>query len=180
MSQKESTSRAQNDPHVFDFLPESWYISKENFLLIIVFMIDCTFCAIARGESSAEVLYQNEHAVAILDINPIHYGHVLVLPRQHAETFLEVPDTELGGLIRATQIVSRAVVDSLNPPGFNIFSNNGRAAGQSVFHFHFHITPRYADDNIRFILQLKKYNGDEMAAYADRIRQKINSDPIHI
>jgi histidine triad (HIT) family protein len=162
-----------------DFLPDFWYIFVEIFLLITTSMIDCTFCSIARGESSAEILYQNEHAVAILDINPIHYGHVLVLPRQHAETFLEVPETELGGLIRATQIVSRAVVNSLNPPGFNIFSNNGKAAGQSVFHFHFHITPRYADDNIRFILQLKKYSGDEMAAYAERIRQKINSDHIH-
>lgn len=143
-------------------------------------MIDCTFCSIARGESSAEVLYENEHAIAILDIKPIHYGHVLVLPKHHAETFLDVPEGELPDLIRAAQVVSRAVVGLLNPPGFNIFSNNGKAAGQSVLHFHVHITPRYADDSIQFILQLKRYDGDEMATYADRIRQKIHSHAIQV
>ena len=142
-------------------------------------MADCTFCGIARGESSAEVLYQNDYAIAFLDIKPINLGHVLVLPKRHAETFLEVSEVELVDLIRATHVVSRALVDSLNPPGFNIFSNNGRAAGQSVFHCHFHITPRYSDDNIQFILELKKYCGDEMATYADRIRQQIHTQEVH-
>lgn len=143
-------------------------------------MSTCAFCTIVRGESSAEVLYQNDYALAILDINPIHYGHVLVLPRKHAETFLDIPEEDLNGLIQATQVVSKGIVESLNPPGFNIFSNNGKAAGQSVFHFHFHVTPRYSDDNIRFILKLKKYDGDEMAMYAERIRKQIhsNSQPI--
>ena len=138
-------------------------------------MSTCAFCTIIRGESSAEVLYKNDTALAILDINPIHYGHVLVLPREHVETFLDIPPQGLTDLIQATQVVSRAIVESLNPPGFNIFSNNGIAAGQSVFHFHFHITPRYSDDNIKFILKLKKYDGDDMAIYADRIRQKITT-----
>jgi histidine triad (HIT) family protein len=84
-----------------------------------------------------------------------------------------VPEPELAGLMQATKIVSQAIVDSLKPPGFNIFSNNGRAAGQSVFHFHLHITPRYEDDNIRFVLKLKKYAGKEMSEYAERIRQAV-------
>ena len=141
-------------------------------------MPHCEFCKIIRGESSAEILYRNRHAIAILDINPIHFGHVLIIPVTHAETFLEVPEEELAGLASATKIVSRAVVDALNPPGFNIFSNNGKAAGQSVFHFHFHVTPRYDDDNIRFVLQLKKYSGQEMSDYASRIRSSINADII--
>ncbi len=140
---------------------------------------ECAFCAIVRGESSAEVLFKNAHAFAILDINPIHYGHVLVFPTRHGETFLDVPEEELPDLISATQVVSRAVMQSLKPPGFNIFSNNGKAAGQSVFHFHFHVTPRYSDDNIKFVLQLKKYNGAEMAEYATRIRRHIQSATPH-
>lgn len=143
-------------------------------------MTDCEFCRIIRGDAVAEVLYRNRFAVAILDINPIHFGHVLVIPVTHSPTFLDVPEEELGELASATKVVSRAVVESLKPPGFNIFSNNGKAAGQSVFHFHFHVTPRYDDDNIRFVLQLKKYGGEEMAHYADRIRQSITTHELHL
>jgi histidine triad (HIT) family protein len=133
----------------------------------------CEFCRIIRGDSPAHKLYENAHAIAILDINPIHFGHVLVIPKSHCATYNDVPEDELRDLAIATRVVSRAIVDALNPPGFNIFSNNGRAAGQSVFHFHFHVTPRYEDDNIRFILTLKKYSGQEMSDYAERIRRSI-------
>lgn len=141
---------------------------------------DCTFCSIIRGELTAEILYEDAHAVAILDINPIHFGHVLIMPKTHCTTFLDLTEDELAGVARATQVVSRAIVRSLCPPGFNIFSNNGKAAGQSVFHFHFHVTPRYPDDNIQFVLTLKKYAPDEMAAYAARLREHIDNKPIHI
>lgn len=136
-------------------------------------MTSCAFCSIIRGESAAELLYANRHAIAILDINPIHYGHVLVIPKTHAETFLDVPGEELADLIGATHVVTRAIVATLAPQGFNIFSNNGKAAGQSVFHMHFHVTPRYTGDNIRFILELKKYRSEEMSAYGERLREQI-------
>ena len=139
----------------------------------------CVFCKIIRGESDAEILYANNHALAILDIRPIHFGHALVFPRTHYETFVDVPERELHDVLVAAKAVSSGIVGSLNPPGFNLFSNNGTAAGQSVFHFHFHITPRYTDDNIRFVLNLKQYSGKEMSEYADRIRQHIKNLPIH-
>lgn len=139
-------------------------------------MTECIFCRIIEGGENAEILYRTERVVAILDINPIHFGHVLVIPRSHAATFLEVPEAELPELIHTVQVVSRAVVASLNPPGFNIFSNNGKAAGQSVFHFHFHVTPRYEDDNIQFVLKLKKYPVNEMKEYADRIRKHVSHE----
>ncbi len=138
---------------------------------------DCTFCRIIRGELPAQTLYQNDRAIAILDINPIHYGHVLVIPKRHCETFNDVPTEDLADLASATRVMSKAIVDALAPPGFNIFSNNGRAAGQSVFHFHFHVTPRYEDDNIKFILTLKQYAGREMSEYADRIRRVCPAGP---
>ncbi len=133
----------------------------------------CLFCNIIRGESPSEIIYQNEQAIAILDINPIHFGHALVIPKTHCENLLDVPDEELTGLIQATKIVSNAIVTALKPEGFNIFSNNGRAAGQSVFHFHFHVTPRYDNDNIKFVLQLKQYSNNQMSEYAERLRQNI-------
>lgn len=79
-------------------------------------------------------------------------GHALIIPRCHSETFLELPPESLGGIVEVTQRVSRALVEALGLEGFNIFSNNGKIAGQSVFHFHWHATPRYGDDNIRFEL----------------------------
>ena len=132
-----------------------------------------------RGEAAAEVLRRGERVVSILDINPIHFGHVLIFPKTHAETFLEVPESELSELIQTVQIVSRAIVAAFRPQGFNIFSNNGKAAGQSVLHFHFHVTPLYEDDNIQFILKLKKYSDGKMAEYADRIREHLTND-IHV
>lgn len=135
----------------------------------------CEFCKIVRGELKAEILYSSPHALAILDINPIHFGHALVIPTKHYETFLEVPENELHDIILAAKAVSTAIMKALQPPGFNIFSNNGKAAGQSVFHFHFHITPRYQADNIQFVLDLKKYSDGEMTSYADQIRRYITN-----
>lgn len=141
--------------------------------------MSCVFCKIVRGESPAEVLYEDRSALAILDINPIHFGHALILPKSHRETFLDVPDEELLSLASATKLVSAAIVRALSPAGFNIFSNNGRAAGQSVFHFHFHVTPRYEHDDIRFVLQLKSYSDREMSEYAARIRQSFNNHSVN-
>ena len=76
--------------------------------------------------------------------------------------------------MEATQQVSRAMVECLQLEGFNIFSNNGAIAGQSVFHFHWHVTPRYRDDNIRFELTLKQYSVGQMVTYGQRIREFIN------
>lgn len=156
---------------IFDFPPIFWYVHSHT-------NMQCTFCNIVSGKLPAEILYQNDQAISILDINPIHYGHALVIPKVHCETYLDLPEETYAGLGKATKIVAQAIVNVLQPPGFNIFSNNGKAAGQSVFHFHFHITPRYDDDNIRFVLQLKKYQPDEMAAYAKRLRNSISTNPI--
>lgn len=140
-------------------------------------MQQCEFCSIIRGDAPAEVLYRNDQALAILDIRPIHYGHILVIPVHHAEHFLEIPEEAAGDLFLAMRTVTEALLGAFNPPGYNIFSNNGRAAGQSVFHFHFHITPRYDDDNIRFVLTLKQYSNNQMAEYGERIREVIRTLP---
>lgn len=134
---------------------------------------ECPFCKIARHELPAEILYEDANVIALLDINPIHYGHALVIPKVHCPDFLNVPEPILQDVIRATQVIAQALVKSLHLEGFNIFSNNGKIAGQSVFHFHMHVTPRYPDDDIKFVLQLKQYTGTAMAEYAERIRQHI-------
>ncbi len=134
----------------------------------------CPFCRIIAGEERAEILYESERSVAFLDINPINFGHALVVSREHFTDFNELPEDVLMDIMEALKIVSRAVIDSVRPAGFNIFNNNGVAAGQSVFHFHFHVAPRYAGDGLKIKPQLKIYESPEqMAEYANKIRANI-------
>ena len=134
----------------------------------------CVFCDIVNGTTPAEVLYENEHALAVLDIHPIHYGHTLIIPRRHCKDFIDVPCETYHSLFLAANVVSRALVERLGAEGYNIFSNNGLIAGQSVFHFHLHVTPRYPDDNIRFILKLKSYADGEMKRTGNTLREHIH------
>lgn len=136
-------------------------------------MNECVFCKIISGEIPSEILFQNEQVVTILDINPIHFGHALIIPRKHYRDFLELEPSCYSSLLEAARTVSAALVKGLNLEGFNLFSNNGISAGQSVFHFHLHVTPRYEHDDIRFVLKLKKYENGKMKQYADLIRNHI-------
>ena len=136
--------------------------------------MDCTFCKIVLRQLPAEILFENDKVISILDINPIHFGHALVIPKKHCLDFLSIPENDLHDVLHATQIVARAIVTSLKLDGFNIFSNNGRIAGHSVFHIHMHITPRYPDDNIKFVLQLKSYKEGVLAEYGSSIRKYIH------
>ena len=132
------------------------------------------FTKIISREIPAEILYETDNVIAIIDIMPIHYGHALVIPKKEYKNFLEVPEAELGELMSVSQKIAKALVTTFNLDGFNFFSNNGEIAGQSVFHFHIHVTPRYANDNISFNLQLKKYSDGQMKEVADKIRANIS------
>ena len=138
---------------------------------------NCIFCRIVQHKLPAEILYENPAVISILDINPIHYGHALVIPKTHYLDFLSIPEKDLHNVLHATQVVARAIVESLALEGFNIFSNNGKVAGQSIFHFHMHVTPRYADDNIKFVLKLKSYEAGMLPEFAKRIRDHIHQIP---
>jgi histidine triad (HIT) family protein len=133
----------------------------------------CIFCRVVQGTTPAEVLFENENVIVILDIHPIHYGHALVIPKTHCETFTDLPECDYTAMMKAMKAVSKAITELFHPEGYNIFSNNGEAAGQSVFHCHFHITPRYQNDNIKFILELKKYQDGEISRCAESLRQNI-------
>ncbi len=131
------------------------------------------FTKVIKREIPAEILYETDNVISIIDIMPIHYGHALVIPKKEYKNFLEVPESELGELITVTQKVAKSLVKTFNLEGFNFFANNGEVAGQSVFHFHIHITPRYSNDNISFNLSLKKYADGQMKDVADKIRANI-------
>ncbi|MFA6469505.1 MAG: HIT family protein [Bacteroidota bacterium] len=131
------------------------------------------FTRIINREIPAEILFETDKVISIIDIMPIHYGHALILPKKEYKNFLEVPEEELAELMIVTQKVAKSLVKTFNLEGFNFFSNNGEIAGQSVFHFHIHVTPRYANDNISFLLNLKKYAEGQMKEVAESIRKNI-------
>lgn len=135
--------------------------------------MDCIFCDIINKNANAEILFENEKVISFLDIRPVNYGHTLVITKNHFENFLSVPDDELFELIKITKVMSNAIIKSLNPEGFNIVANNGKAAGQSIFHFHFHIIPRFRNDNFSFKPNLKSYDNGSMKEFAEKIRTAL-------
>jgi len=135
--------------------------------------MECIFCNIIGKKSEAEILFEDENIIAFLDIAPVNYGHTLVIPKKHYDNFLTIPAAELEQLMKATQFISGAVKRSMNADGFNVISNNGDLAGQSVYHFHFHIIPRFKSDfNLK--PNLKSYSAGVMKECADQIRTFVS------
>lgn len=134
----------------------------------------CIFCDIIKGIEPAEIIYQDEDVISFLDIRPINFGHALVIPKNHYENFLAVPSKEINSVINITQKIADGVSKGLGCDGFNIIANNGTAAGQTVFHFHFHIIPRYKTDTFKYRPKLKNYENGSMKDFADKIRIAVN------
>lgn len=133
-------------------------------------MESCLFCRIAAGEIAAHVVHEAPGALAFLDAHPVARPHVLVIPRTHAPTLLELGEADVGALFAAVQAVQRKVAAAFRPAGFNVGWNHGRAAGQHVHHLHVHILPRYADGGMG--VQALGSGGDrgELAALAATLR----------
>ncbi len=108
------------------------------------------FARILRGEIPAHKVHEDEHTLAFMDVMPQSDGHTLVIPKAPAENVFDLPPDALAATILATQRVARAVKKAFNPPGVMLVQLNGAAAGQSVFHIHFHIVPRYEGFDLRF------------------------------
>ena len=135
--------------------------------------MECIFCNITEKKSEAEIIFEDDNLIAFLDIQPINYGHTLVVSKKHYDNFLTVPPEDLIHLVNATQFLAGAVKRSVNADGFNVISNNGDSAGQTVYHFHFHIIPRFNED-FNFKPRFKNYGTDGMKEYADKIRSVVS------
>ena len=111
-------------------------------------MENCIFCKIANGEIPAATLYEDENFRVILDLGPASKGHALILPKLHAANIYEMPDELAGKAMILAKKMAGALTKALNCDGFNIVQNNGEIAGQTVFHFHMHLIPRYKGDEV--------------------------------
>lgn len=107
---------------------------------------NCIFCKIANGEIPSAVVYEDENFRAILDLGPATKGHTLILPKDHFANLLEMPEDKVAEAFILAKKLAVKMKDILNCDGVNIVQNNGQAAGQTVFHFHIHLIPRYEQD----------------------------------
>jgi histidine triad (HIT) family protein len=110
---------------------------------------DCLFCKIVAGEIPATVIASDERTVTFMDINPATRGHALVIPRAHAADVLEIDPEDLAAVARAAQVQARTASERLGADGINLLNSCGAEAWQTVFHFHVHVIPRYADDPLK-------------------------------
>ncbi|OGE73816.1 MAG: hypothetical protein A3I07_02125 [Candidatus Doudnabacteria bacterium RIFCSPLOWO2_02_FULL_42_9] len=112
-------------------------------------MKDCIFCKIAAGEIPSDKIYEDDKVVAFMDIRPVSRGHALVLPKLHAADIVETPDDVIADVMKQAKRIAVSIQHALNADGFTISTNRGEAAGQTVFHLHFHIIPRYRKDGLK-------------------------------
>ena len=107
---------------------------------------DCPFCGIAADTSRCELLYEDRHTVAFMDINPANEGHCLVIPRAHYPTVLAIGAAAFAAVARTTKRLAIAIDSALSPGGLSLVQANGDLAGQSVPHLHMHVLPRREGD----------------------------------
>ena len=110
---------------------------------------NCIFCKIANGEIPSATLYEDEDFRVILGLNPAAKGHSLILPKEHYANLFEIPEDLLGRAGAVAKKVSEKLFKGLHATGLNLVQNNGTSAGQTVFHFHMHLIPRYDNDGVR-------------------------------
>jgi histidine triad (HIT) family protein len=131
---------------------------------------DCIFCRIIAGEIPAQIIGQDERTIAFMDINPATRGHALVVPKRHVQDLLEIGPEDLEATILTAQRVAAKMPDRLAADGVNLLNSCGRAAWQTVFHFHIHVIPRYAGDPLRLPWTPAPGDADEIARTADALR----------
>lgn len=107
---------------------------------------NCIFCKIAAGEIPSKTIYEDDKFRVILDLGPATKGHALILPKNHYANLYELPEEKAGDVMKLAKKMATVMTEKLGCQGFNLMQNNGETAGQTVFHFHMHLIPRYEND----------------------------------
>lgn len=133
---------------------------------------NCIFCKIAAGEIPSATLYEDDDFRVILDIEPASKGHALILPKEHYANLYELDD-ELASkaLVLAKKMITK-LTEVLGCDGYNVLQNNGPAAGQTVFHFHMHLIPRYNDDTVKIGWKLGKLTDEVKGELVAKLQEK--------
>jgi len=136
---------------------------------------NCIICKIVAKQIPASLVYDDEDTLAFMDIGQVNPGHVLVTTKTHAENVFQLDDMQAAAVFRATARVARAVRDAFAPPGVTLFQANGKAALQSVFHFHMHVLPRWESDGMALAWPTKNPPREKLEEYAAKIRGSLRT-----
>ncbi|HCC06886.1 MAG TPA: HIT family protein [Clostridiales bacterium] len=129
----------------------------------------CIFCKIVNGEIPSITVYEDEEFKVIFDKFPANNGHMLVIPKEHIENIFEISDEKAARAFAVVSEMAKKMQKNLEFEGLNIVQNNGSVAGQSVFHFHIHLIPRYKDDGVNVSWESKQANDQELEEIKRRI-----------
>ena len=125
---------------------------------------DCIFCKLANGVIPTNSIYEDANFKVILDMGPATKGHALILPKEHFANIYEIDDGVLARAAALAKKMAKEMTDVLKCDGFNIVQNNGEAAGQTVFHFHMHLIPRYKNDDAKLGWKVHDITDEEIGA----------------
>ncbi len=133
---------------------------------------NCIFCKIIAGEIPSNTIYEDDLFRVILDASPASKGHALILPKQHYANIYEIDEEVAGKAFKLAKKLASHMTEVLHCDGFNILQNNGEVAGQTVFHFHMHLIPRYKDGKNADILTWahEEFTPEEIAAIRDSLK----------
>lgn len=132
---------------------------------------NCIFCKIANGEIPSKTVYEDELFRVILDLGPATRGHALILSKSHFANLYEIPEEIAGEAMKLAKKMTEKITGKLHCDGFNLVQNNGETAGQTVFHFHMHLIPRYEGDNQKIGWNPGKPSQEELEEIRKRIME---------
>lgn len=125
---------------------------------------NCIFCKLANGDIPTRSIYEDEDFNVILDMGPATKGHALILPKSHYKNLYELPDETAAKVMKLAKKMATSMTEKLGCDGFNLVQNNNEVAGQTVFHFHLHLIPRYKDDNQKILWNPTQPSAEELDA----------------
>ena len=134
---------------------------------------NCVFCKIVAKQIPATVVHEDADALAFMDIGQVNPGHVLVAAKAHAENIYALEDAQARAVFGTAARVARAIRAAFSPEGLSVYQANGKAAGQTVFHFHVHLVPRHDGDGMALTWPVKNPPRDKLEEYARKIREKL-------
>jgi histidine triad (HIT) family protein len=140
-------------------------------------MSDCVFCRIVAKQIPATIVQEDEHALAFMDIGQVNPGHVLVALKAHAENLFTLEEAQAAAVFRATARVARGIRAAFQPEGLSVYQANGKPAGQTVFHFHIHLVPRFDGDGMNLTWPVKNPPREKLEEYAAKIRNALAASP---
>lgn len=134
---------------------------------------DCIFCKLANGEIPSTTLYEDDMFRVILDLAPASKGHALILPKEHFDNLYELDDDYAAKVMVLAKKMATAMTKALGADGFNLVQNNGEVAGQTVFHFHLHLIPRYSGNPEIIAWEPGEVTKEEMAEIAEAVAKNL-------